>query len=104
MGSIAIKCSNCDIRTSLLLRVKTVKEMVTKFLFNTKLYHVGLSWIISSSKQMKYDIKGDNNPGWLNKGPRYITAKILGSVCRSGHQGPLAYSLLGGITPFQSIG
>ena len=83
MGSIAIKCSNCDIRTSLLLRVKTVKEMVTKFLFNTKLYHVGLSWIISSSKQIKYDIKDNNSLDWLNKGPRYNTAicsKLHGTV------------------------
>ena len=52
--------------------------MSTKFLFNKKLNHVGLSWVISSSKPMKYGIKENNHPDWLNKGPRYNTAKILG--------------------------
>ena len=37
-----------------------------------------LSWIIYSGKPMKYDIKENNHPGWLNKGPRYNTSKILG--------------------------
>ena len=78
MESIFIKCSNCDRSTGLLLKVKTVKEIGTNFLLNTKLHHVGLSWIISSRKQMKYDIKENNLPDWLNKGPRYNTSKMLG--------------------------
>ena len=52
--------------------------MSTKFVLNTKFYRVGLSWIISSSKQMKYYIKENNNPAWLNKGTGYNTAKRLG--------------------------
>ena len=43
-----------------------------------RIWHVGLSWIISSSKQMKYDIKENNHPDWLHKGPRYNTAKLFG--------------------------
>ena len=35
---------------------------------------MGLSWIIFSSTQMKYDIREYNNSDWLNKGPRYNTA------------------------------
>ena len=66
---IAIKCRNCDRSTGLLLKVKTIKEMITKFLLNTRFHHVSLSGIISSSKQMKYDIKENSHPGWLNKGP-----------------------------------
>ena len=27
---------------------------------------------------MKYEIKENNHPNWLNKGPRYNTAKMLG--------------------------
>ena len=27
---------------------------------------------------MKYDIKENNHTDWLNKGPRYNTAKMLG--------------------------
>ena len=52
--------------------------MSTKFVLNKKLHHVGLYWIIYSSKQMKYDIKENNHPDWLNKVPRYNTAKMLG--------------------------
>ena len=48
--------------------------MITKFVLNTVLHHVGWSWIISSNKKMKYYIKGNNHPDWLNKGPRYNTA------------------------------
>ena len=78
MDPIFIKCSNCDRSTGLPLKVKTIKEMITKFVTNTKLHHVGLSWIISSSKQMKYYIKENNHPDWFNKSPHYNTAKTLG--------------------------
>ena len=75
---IFIKCSHCDRSTGLILEVKTVKEMSTKFVLNTKLHHVGLSWIIYSGNQIKYYIKDNNHPDWLDKGQRYNTAKILG--------------------------
>ena len=78
MKSVPIKCSNCDRSTLLLLKVKIVKEMSTKFVLNTKWYHVDLSWIIYSSKKINYDIKENNHPDWLNKVPRYNTAKMLG--------------------------
>ena len=52
--------------------------MSTKCVLSTKLHHLGLSWIISSRKPIKYDIKENNHPDWLNKGPWYNTAKILG--------------------------
>ena len=52
--------------------------MSTKFVLNTKWHHVGLSWIILSSKQMKYDIKENNHPDWLNKGSQQNTANMLG--------------------------
>ena len=51
--------------------------MITRFVFNKVLHHVVLSWIISSNKQMKYDIIENNHPDWLNKGPRYNTAIFL---------------------------
>ena len=52
--------------------------MITKFVLNKKWSHVGLYWIISSSKRIKFDIKENNHPDWLNKGPQYNTAKMLG--------------------------
>ena len=36
---------------------------------------MGLSWIISSKKQMKYYLKENKHSDWLNKGPRYNTAR-----------------------------
>ena len=36
---------------------------------------MGLSWIIYSSNPMIYDIKENNNPDWLNKGPQYNIEK-----------------------------
>ena len=52
--------------------------MSTNFVLNKKWHHVGLSWIISSRNQMKYDMKENNHPDWLDKGPWYNTDKILG--------------------------
>ena len=78
MESIFIKCRNFDGSTGLLLKVKTVKETRNKSVLNMRLHHVGLSRIIYSSRQMKYDIKENNNLYWLNKGPRYNTAQTLG--------------------------
>ena len=47
--------------------------MITRFVLNTVLHHVGLSWIIYLNKKMEYEIKENNHPGWLNKGLRYNT-------------------------------
>ena len=41
-------------------------------MLNSLLHHVGLSWIISSNKKMKYETE-ENNPDGLNKGPWYNT-------------------------------
>ena len=77
MESIFIKCRNYDRSTGLSLKLKTVKEMITKFLLNIIFHNMGLYWIIYSSKQMKYGIKENNHPDWLNKCPHYNTAKML---------------------------
>ena len=56
--------------------------MITQFVLNTVLHHLGLSWIISSKNQMKYDTE-ENNPDQLNKGLWYNTAicsKLHGTV------------------------
>ena len=47
-------------------------------MLNAKLHYVGLSWIISSSNQIKYYIKVNIHPDWVNKVPRYNTSKMLG--------------------------
>ena len=45
--------------------------MITKFVLNAILHHVGMPWIISSNDEMKYEIDEMNNQDWLNKGPWY---------------------------------
>ena len=41
--------------------------MITKFLLNVILHHVGMLWIISSNEEMKYEIDKSNHQYWLNK-------------------------------------
>ena len=42
-------------------------------MLNAILNYVGMSWIISSNKEMKYDIDKSNHQDWLNKVPWYNT-------------------------------
>ena len=55
---------------------------MTQFVLNSVLHHLGLSWIIYSNKQMKYETE-ENNSDWVNKGTWYNTAicyKLHGTV------------------------
>ena len=61
----------------------TFGEMMTKFVLDTILHHVGISWIISSNDEMKYEIDEVNHQDWLNKGPwynTYICSRLHGSL------------------------
>ena len=56
--------------------------MVTNFLLNTVLHHVGLSWIIETNQQWEYDIDEHSsnfltNGHWYNI---YISTKLYGTV------------------------
>ena len=73
MEIIAIKCINCKRETGLYLRSSTVEEMITKLVLNAILHHVGMTWMIFSKEEMKYEIDKSNHPDWLNKGPWYNT-------------------------------
>ena len=55
--TIAIQCINFHKSTGLFLKYKTFKVMITKFVLNTVLNHMVLSWIIYSKNQMKYDME-----------------------------------------------
>ena len=56
--------------------------MVTEFVLNAILYHVSMSWIISSNNEMKYEIDKSNHKDYLNKGPWYNT-----DICSRFHGG-----------------
>ena len=51
--------------------------MITKFVLNTILHHVGMSWIISSNDEMKYEIDERNHQDLLYKVTWYNTAICL---------------------------
>ena len=82
MEAIDINFTNFCRITGLYSKDKTVQEMIPKCVLNTVLYHVSLSCIIPSNKQMKYDSE-ENNPDRLNKSPWYntdICYKLYGTV------------------------
>ena len=57
--------------------------MITKFVLNSILHHVGMSWIISSKNEMKYEMDKSNHQDCLNKCPWYntdICSKLHGSI------------------------
>ena len=47
LNVIAIRCINLKRETGLYLENSTFDEIITKFVFNAILHHVGMSWIIS---------------------------------------------------------
>ena len=74
---------NCNKETGLYLRNTTIEEMITKFVLNTILHHVVMSWIICSNKEIFYEIDERNNTDWSNKGPWYnteICSKLHGKL------------------------
>ena len=46
---MAIRCINCKKETGLYLTNFTLEKMITKFVLNTILHHVGMSWILCSN-------------------------------------------------------
>ena len=63
---ISIRCIKCKRETGLFLKNTTFYEMITKFVLNAMLHLVGMSWIISSNKEMKYKIDENSHQDWLN--------------------------------------
>ena len=56
--------------------------MITKFVLNTIFHRVGVSWIISSNDEIKYEMDESNHLYWLYKGPWY-NIYICSRLCRS---------------------
>ena len=83
MYAISIRCINCKRETVLFLKNTTFDEMITISVLNAILHYVGMLWIISSNKEMKYEIDKNNHQYWLNKGTWYSTSiylKLHGSI------------------------
>ena len=58
--------------------------MITPFVMNSMLHHVGMSWMISSKKEMDYDnFSNHENFGWFETGPwnnKNICSKLYGTT------------------------
>ena len=67
--------------------------MITKILFNAIFHNVGMLWIISSNKEMKYKIDKNNQQDLLIKGPWYNT-----SICLKLHGSMFEYFITHAIT------
>ena len=55
------------------------KNIITSFMLNTVLHHVGMLWIIATHEQLKYDID-KHNSYWMTGGTWYNT-----SICKKLH-------------------
>ena len=55
---VAIRCSNCGKETMIYVDFwdTTYQEIITTFLLNTMLLHVGMIWIIENHEELKYDM------------------------------------------------
>ena len=51
----------------------TSQDIITTFLLNTMLHHVGMIWIIENHEELKYDMDIQNSD-WLTGGPWYNTS------------------------------
>ena len=77
----AIRCINCGKLTGISMKnINTnYNDIITQFLLNTMLHHVGMLWKIETNQQLKYDIY-KHNPDWITRGPWYNT-----SICKKIH-------------------
>ena len=58
------------------------QEIITTFVLNTMLHHVGMLWIIENHEELKYDMDIQNSD-WLTGGPwynTYICKKLHGKL------------------------
>ena len=72
---IAVRCSNCGKETMIDVDIldTTYQDIITTFVFNTMLKHVGMLWIIETHEQLKYYLDKHNSE-WMIGGPWYITS------------------------------
>ena len=55
------------------------QDIITSFVLNNMLHHVGMLWIIETSEQLQYYMD-KHNPEWMTGGPWYNT-----SICKKVH-------------------
>ena len=86
LEKVGLKCINCKKETGLSAGTgfeEFYDEVITQFVLNAMLRHVGMSWIISSKKEMDYDnFTSIKKLEWFDTGPWYnknICSKLYGT-------------------------
>ena len=76
--NIATRCGNCGKETGLSMdNMNTIyKNIITSFVLNKLLQHIGMSWIIKTNKNLEYYMD-KNNSNWTTCGTCYNT-----SICK----------------------
>ena len=84
---LSLKCINCKKETG--LKSKTgfkefYDKIITPFVINAMLHHVGMSWIICYKKETDYDnYINSKNLSWFDTGPwhnKNICSKFYGTT------------------------
>ena len=57
LEAMAINCINCNKNAGLCIKNRTIEGIITKFVLNSILHHVGMPWIICSNNEMFYEIE-----------------------------------------------
>ena len=57
----------------------TYQDIITNFVLNSMLHHIGMLWIIETREQLQYDMDKHNSE-WITRGPWYNT-----SICKKLH-------------------
>ena len=75
LNMVSLNCINCKKEAGLNSETRfnwVYDEVITQFVLNAMLHHVGVSWIISSKKEMDYDnFTNSNHLDWFDTGPWY---------------------------------
>ena len=73
LNTLSLKCINCRKETGLKSKngfKDFYDEVITQFVLNAMSHHVGMSWIISSKKEMDYDnFTNSKNLNWFEHRP-----------------------------------
>ena len=84
---VSLKCINCKKETGFNTETgfkEFYDEVITQFVLNVILHHVGMSWIISSKKEMDYDnFTNSKSLEWFDTGTWYnknICSKLYGTT------------------------
>ena len=70
VGTFAIRCRNCRKETMIDLNILETdyQEIITTFVLNIMLHHVGMIWIIENHEDLEYDMKSQHSY-WMPGGP-----------------------------------